>query len=405
MTSLFSLRARWVLPVDRPPIDGGVVTIADGLIATVGTSTEGPVEDLGDVALLPGLVNAHTHLEFSELQKPLGQPGMAFPDWIRLVIASRHRTRRDPQRAIQTGLQESQRLGVTLIGDIATESIAGASTAPQPYVVGFQEVIGFSAARTDSVLAEVTQRLAESDTVSAHRGISPHAPYTVHPLLFEHLIDLACEQQIAVAMHLAESPEELELLANGSGPFQQLLEERSMWDRHAISPNSRPLDYLKVLAQAPRAIVVHGNYLTSEEIEYVAERRERMSIVYCPRTHAYFSHSAYPLEQMLSAGVRVALGTDSCASNPDLCLLGEMRGMTQKHQSISPEQILRMGTLSGAEALGLADVSGSLTPGKWANLIAMPCEAKTSDPIAAIFADSTMPVTTFIRGQCLPRML
>jgi len=388
-----------VLPIDRPPIDGGVVTITDGLIAAVGTSVEGPVEDLGEVALLPGLVNAHTHLEFSELEKPLGQPGMAFPDWIRLVIASRHHTRRDPQQAIQAGLQESQRLGVTLIGDIATESIASDSAAAQPYVVGFQEAIGFSAGRTDSVLAEVTRRLGASNNVSAHRGISPHAPYTVHPLLLEHLVDLACDQQIAVAMHLAESPEELELLANGSGPFQQLLEERSMWDRDAIAPNSRPLDYLQVLARAPRSIVVHGNYLTSEEIEYVAERRERMSIVYCPRTHAYFGHSAYPLEQMLSAGVRVALGTDSCASNPDLSLLGEMRHIVHSHQWISPDQILRMGTLSGAESLGLADVTGSLTPGKWANLIVVPCEAKTPDPIEAILNGTAMPSKTWNRGQ------
>ena len=134
-------------------------------------------------------------------------------------------------------------------------------------------------------------------STSCSRGISPHAPYTVHPGLLKRLVALAVEKKLPVAMHLAESREELELLATGTGPFRDLLVDRSMWDTEAIPLGSTPLDYLRTLAEAPRALVIHGNNLSDEEIGFLAAHRERMSVVYCPRTHAYFGHDPYPLEQ------------------------------------------------------------------------------------------------------------
>ncbi len=402
----FSLTARWVLPIDGDPLEGAVVTIDDGVIVAVGdrsTAAE-PVQDLGDVVLLPGLVNAHTHLEFSQLRQPLGTPGMSLPDWIRLVIADRKRASRDPQASIVAGLRESLACGVTALGDIATSPQSDLSQ-PLPHLLAFQEVIGFSAARLESAFAEVRQRLSDSrdstsrrsacDTLSA-TGISPHAPYTVHPQLLELLVDEARSQDLPVAMHLAESPAELELLADGTGPLRELLEERSMWDAAAIPPGSIPLDYLRVLARAPRAIVVHGNYLSAAEIEFVARQRARMSVVYCPRTHTYFQHAPYPLNTMLAAGVRVALGTDSRASNPDLCLLNEMRCVAQRH-GLSPTEIVRLGTLSGAEALGWSSRIGSIRPGKWADLIAVPCGAV--DPAEAVLQQEGPPIYVWLRGQ------
>src|SRR6185295_17366822 len=120
--------------------------------------------------------------------------------------------------------------------------------------------------------------------------------------------------------------------------FKTLLEERSMWDEGAIPLNSRQLDYLRMLAEAPSSLIIHGNYLDQEELEFIGAHRSRMSLVYCPRTHAYFFHSAYPLGQALSAGVRVALGTDSRASNPDLSLLGEMRHIARAHPPIAAQE-------------------------------------------------------------------
>src|SRR5205823_10181172 len=116
----------------------------------------------------------------------------------------------------------------------------------------------------------------------------------------------------------------------------------------------RPLDYLQTLATAHRALVIHGNYLAADEIQLLAAHRDCMSVVYCPRTHAYFGHEHYPLSQMLAAGVRVAVGTDSRASNPDLRLLAELRYIARHHPAIPRDVILRQGTLAGAEALGIA---------------------------------------------------
>jgi cytosine/adenosine deaminase-related metal-dependent hydrolase len=237
-------------------------------------------------------------------------------------------------------------------------------------------------------------------------GLSPHAPYTVSPALLTSLLTLARQRNLPVAMHVAESADELELLANGTGRFQQLLDERSMWDPSAISHGSAPFDYLQVLATAPRALVIHGNYLDRDEHEFLATHSDRMSLVYCPRTHAYFDHPPYPLSEILAAGVRVALGTDSRASNPDLSVLAEMRYAAKSHAHVAPGAILRMSTLSGAEALGREQECGSITPGKLAHLAAIPVEPYSyrnpGDLLEEILWAETAPSATWYRGQQLP---
>ena len=166
-------------------------------------------------------------------------------------------------------------------------------------------------------------------------------------------------------MHLAESREELELLADGAATFRELLEERSMWDAAAIPARHRGRSIIcGVLAEAPRSLVIHGNYLAGDEIAFLGQRRETMSVVYCPRTHAYFGHEPYPLEAMLAAGVRVALGTDSRASNPDLELAG--RDAIRRDASFPTDRRRPRGCgwrrFDAAEALGVGDEVGSLTP-------------------------------------------
>lgn len=390
-----SIKARVVFPVCRPPIAGGVVTIDGQRIVEVGTNTSaGEVIDLGSSALLPGFVNAHTHLEFSDLQQPLGTPGMPLVEWIRLVIAQRKRKDNSQGQSLLRGLLESRTAGVTTIGDIATstDDLAG-GTIDATY---FHEVIGFSLPRAESALNAVFGKSALNPRLLAVRGghskydtrhgISPHAPYTVSPRLVYELVLAARERSMPMAMHLAESREELELLRDGAGPFQELLEERSMWDPDAIPAGSRPLDYLKLLADAPQSLVIHGNYLTDDELEFVGERRDRMSLVYCPRTHKYFQHAPYPLQKALAAGARVALGTDSRASNPDLNLLMEMRFVARAYPQVSPQDVIRMGTIFGAEALGRASEFGSLTVGKIANMVVVPLAEDASSGVDELLA-------------------
>jgi cytosine/adenosine deaminase-related metal-dependent hydrolase len=417
---LFSLQARVVFPVDRPPIEQGVVTIDAERIVAVGISAIGdePVHDLGDVALLPGLVNAHTHLEFSDLAQPLGKPGMALADWIPFVLAHRRGRDANPQAAIAAGMQESLRSGVTTIGEIATAGAAAYANLISPDVNLLIEAIGFSGARAESALQAAIQQLDafewEFGAVGGslgepgiQLGLSPHAPYTVSPALLSSLVTLARKRNLSVAMHIAESTDELELLDCGTGRFQQLLDERSMWDATAIPRGSSPFDYLRLLAQAPRALVIHGNYLDRDEHEFLATHRDRMSLVYCPRTHAYFCHSPYPLSELLAAGVRVALGTDSRASNPDLSLLAEMRHVARAHPGIALTAILRMGTLSGAEALGRERECGSITAGKLANLVAvrlsLGANGEPADVLDAILSSVATTSAIWYRGREMPQ--
>jgi aminodeoxyfutalosine deaminase len=407
----FSLQARVVFPVDRPPIEHGFVTIEDDRILAVGAKFDcGKAIDLGPVALLPGLVNAHTHLEFSYLRQPLGKQGVTLPEWIRLIIAERGRADISPLVSFVSGLQECGSCGVTSLCDIATDIPLVDGNLEITYAA---EVIGFSRARAASSLSAVIERLNKLRELDAgftvtighgvKFGISPHAPYTVSPDLLHQLVMLARERSLPLVMHLAESVEELEFLKSGTGPFQELLVERSMWDEEAVPRGSRPLDYLQTLADASRALVVHGNYLDDEELAFLGTNRKQMSLVYCPRTHAYFEHAPYPLEKALEAGVRIVLGTDSRASNPDLDLLAEMRYVARTRSSIDPNDVLRMGTLAGAEALGRSDEAGSITPGKLANLVAVPlgddARGHPNDMLAAIFANDKSVSAVWLRGR------
>lgn len=391
-------KARWVFPVAALPIEGGVVTVRNGVLVAVGAAAEAPVVDLGDVAILPGLVNAHTHLEFSELEQPLGEPGMVFPEWIREVIAWRRQrdateesSRERRRAAVECGLRESAALGVTALGEIAAPGWASepfAATSLDCTI--FQELLGLEPQRHEELAQLAHAHIAAGTQAQDWRpALSPHAPYTAPLALVEAAAALSQHAGAPLAMHLAESWEEIELLASGSGPFAEFLGGVAAWMPSAIPRGLRPRDYLERLAAAARALVIHGNYLDDEEIAWIAGRAERMSIVFCPRTHAYFQHGRYPLEAMLAAGARVALGTDSRASNPDLSLFEEMRFVAQRFPAVSPAAVLNMGTQAGAEALGLADHYGSLVPGRRADLAIVRLSARTAaDPHELLFDDA-----------------
>ncbi|HEY4313287.1 MAG TPA: amidohydrolase family protein [Pirellulales bacterium] len=361
--------------------------------------------DLGNVAIVPGLINAHTHLEFSDCRQPLGQSGMPLPDWLRMVIAARRDAGGNTSAAIAAGLAESLRAGTTTLGEIATDGWTAESLATAPLdLVAFYELRGLLAERVPERLAAAEYLVelaaaARHDHTDWHAGLSPHAPYSVHPELLVGLVRLANERRLPVAMHLAESREELELLAAGSGPFRSFLEELGVWEPTAFSHGTLPLAYLQVLAAAPRALVIHGNYLSDIELEYLAVHSERMSLVYCPRTHAYFGHDRHPLPRLMALGAAVALGTDSRASNPDLSMLAEMRHVARTFPEIAPADVLWLGTAAGAHALGRDADVGTLETGKLANLavIELP-HHDAADPHELLF-DATLPVVaTFYRG-------
>ena len=391
-----ALRARWIFPIEQPPLRDGVVEIHSDQIAAVRPYRAGEeVDDLGDVALLPGLVNAHTHLEFSGLSQPLGQPLMAFPDWIGLVIDYRRsQTKSDTQsqsEAVRQGLKESQAAGVAVLGEITTYPPLE-SSASWPLQVVLAELLGLATDRIEPLWQRAQSHLADAGSFGHVLGISPHAPYTVHPELLERVCQLSAERQFPVAMHLAESLEEIELLQSGSGRLVELLESLRAFPRSVISRGTKPLHYLQVLAKAARALVIHGNYLLQEEIAFLGQRSETMSVVYCPRTHAYFNAGDYPLAEMLAHNVNVCVGTDSRATNPDLSLFEELRFVAQRHPRVTLEGVLYLGTQAGADALGLGDRFGSIAPGKSARFTRVELKSvEADDPHELLFNAGTVP--------------
>jgi cytosine/adenosine deaminase-related metal-dependent hydrolase len=404
-----TFRAEWVLPVDQPPIENGYVSVCGDRIAEVGiwsqrnqgvtASGKGPI-DLGKVALIPAMVNAHTHLEFSDLRQPLGQPGIEFTAWLELLMQYRRNqllTGLDKRSAIIGGIRESAAAGVGQLAEIASTPVsfsdyfqgAGHSADRCPIeLTVFYEQLGRRGALFNQSLGAV-DRFFHSGQLGHSLGISPHAPYSVHPDLLKMLIASANRYRVAVAMHLAETEAERELLENRRGPFVDFLQGLGVWERSRFFPKTSIRQLLQLLAAAPRALIIHGNYLSAREIEFVGRNRDRMGVVFCPRTHRYFQHRPYPLRQLLDAGIDVALGTDSRASNPDLNLFQDLRTVAEDFPELNPLEILKLGTWNGAVVLGKQRSLGSLATGKQARLCLMEPHGSSGRKFDWIFDPST----------------
>lgn len=375
-------QARWVFPVAGPPLADAIIEIEGARIAAVYAGDHPAAIDLGNVALIPGLVNAHTHLEFSQLSAPL-KPAAPFTDWIRAIMKSRFETEQPVSERIQQGIVECMSAGTTSVGEIATseESLRLFNADSEvPRAVVFRECLGFTPDRMagqEQVAAEFLAEPIRSE--AAERlcpGLSPHAPYSVHPDLYLKLVQQARDQGVPVAVHLGETRAEYDLLERKEGAFVDLLSELGLWDPGILKDGMWMIDYLAPLAELPSALAVHGNYFGPTECEFL-RGAPSISVVYCPRTHRYFGHPEHPWLTMIEQGINVALGTDSRASNPDLSLWKELQFLHEICPRVATELILECGTLAGARALGFAEEAGSLEVGKAADLamIQLPDEA------------------------------
>jgi cytosine/adenosine deaminase-related metal-dependent hydrolase len=405
----WTLTARWIFPVSGPPIPGGLVTIAGDRILAVGPFGKRLAEmDLGDVAILPGFVNAHTHLDLSGLRGKC-PPSADFTAWLRQVIAHRRSTTPEQTEAdIRAGLAECLQHGTTLIGDISAQGRSSwpvLRNAPIRSVV-FYELLGLTEDRADEALEAAhhwlhvfTAPVNPSDRICLP-GLSPHAPYSFRNNFFAPATLLARRQGCPLAIHLAESRDELELLNHRRGPFVQFLKELQVWDPDGLVTSPEEVVRLcgiPVRGNTMPILFIHGNYLPID-----TAIPANASIVYCPRTHTAFGHAPHPFRSFLDRGVRVALGTDSLASNPDLSILAEMRHLHQHHPDVPGDVLLRMATLSGAEALGWADTTGSLEAGKSADLVVVPLATSEEKDPYKLFLESDSPVQgVLFRGQWL----
>jgi cytosine/adenosine deaminase-related metal-dependent hydrolase len=396
----YTITARWIFPVDQPPLARGTVTIQGDQITAVDRHGMRTADtDFGNAAILPGFVNAHTHLDLSDA---LGQcpPTPDFTAWLRSVIAHRRRqTPADVANAIDVGLSQCLRYGTTLVGDISAAGLSWRQLAEAPLrAVVFLELLGLTQERAEHAFSSAQQWLADGpQTPTCRPGLSPHAPYSARASLLD---DLRRESmagpggrrgQVPLAMHLAESEAELELLRDHKSPFVDFLTELGVWDPSGLARDAQQVAHA---LSSRRTLFVHGNYLPADvDIGEAA-------LVYCPRTHAAFGHKPYPLQTFLQRGSRVALGTDSLASSPDLDMLAEARFVRRLFPDVPGATILKMATLNGASVLSWAEETGSLTPGKSADLVILPLpDVETGDPHDLVL-ESPLPIrATMFRGQ------
>ena len=368
-------RAAWVCPIDRPPIKDGVVEVADGRIVGVNSrQPDAAVRDLGNVALMPGLINAHVHLELSWLRGRV-PPADRFTDWVRKLIPARGGVEQpgDPNvvQFIEQAIVELRASGTVAIGDISNSLASpGLMAAAGLRGVVFHELLGFK--ERDG--AVVTASRKARTTAALHAvpvSIAPHAPYSTSPELFQAIraeVDTsACR---ITTVHLGESPEEVEFLAEGAGPWRRMLEVIGAWRDDWQVPACGPVAYLDGLGVIDeRTLVVHAVQLVDQELARLAAIGA--TLVTCPRSNRWVGVGAPPIERFYGSGVAVAVGTDSLASVEDLNLFAELHAMHTLAPSVAPRRILESATLVGAKALGLEGELGSLTAGKRASLIAV----------------------------------
>ena len=313
---------------------------------------------------------------------------MEFTQWIGEVIKFRFSGERvTKSEAIRMGLEQSVRHGVAALGEIATaplvvENYLTALHYPLRLRVFFEQlgsddsVFEQKAVELEKFFDQAKEALSPEQLTAA---VSPHAPYSVGDRLLDQLTGFAKMQGASVAMHVAETLAERAFVESKTGPFLEMLKSMGVWRPEAYGDYGSIMAILEKLSECKSSLVVHGNFLTDAELDFIASQRAKMSIVFCPRTHAYFQHTRYPLEEILERGINVAIGTDSCASNPDLDLGEELIEIHRRHPDVAPETVLQMGTTNGAIALGLDESFGGLVQGQTAHFCVRPV-ADTSAP-------------------------
>jgi cytosine/adenosine deaminase-related metal-dependent hydrolase len=391
--------APWILPIVGPPIRNGFVTVESDRIAAVGERVPADALPLGDVAVLPALVNAHTHLELSYLHERV-PPSASFNQWV-MTLMSLRRDYPDPSappiiEAARQAIADARASGTGLLGDVSNTlvTVPLLREAAMPAQV-FYELIGFT--HPDPV-ARVREARAAADAVGIDSGVrislAPHAPYSVSPALFMAIrADVDAHRDSVTSVHLGESAAEVELLLRGSGPARDMLERLGVWSDQWQIPEVSPTEYVAAFGfLGPDSLVVHGVQFTRADL--VRVKTAGSPLVSCPRSNIYVGVGAPPLESFYASGVPIAFGTDSLASVADLNMFAELAEARRIAPAVPARELLRSATLTGAHALRYDDDYGSIEAGKRAALIAVRVPAHVVDVeeylVGGVKADAVM---------------
>jgi aminodeoxyfutalosine deaminase len=405
--------------MDRPVLRDGGVAFRDGVILAVGLASEiqrryadATITRLPATILLPGLINAHVHLELSS-HTP-GSPPKTFVDWLVRLIPRQPQSQQQLQQAteaaINKGVHQCLRFGVTTVGDISRLcSLTRPLLKKTPLrVISFGEVLAMAQRR--GLLEERLSTAADAtnQTSRLRVGISPHAPYSVEAQGYRRCLEAARSPEreientkgsrpLPLSTHLAESRDESEFLASHTGPFRELWNQIGGWDDRVCTFTGGPIRFAQSLGLLDYpTVLAHVNYCNDEELALLS--RGQASVVYCPRTHAYFRHPPHRWRDMLAAGINVAIGTDSTASSPDLNLVDDLRLVHQIAPDVPAELLWEMVTIRAARALGMDQHVGTLSPGKAADLVAFPATS-TTPPLVQILEDPTLPKVVWCAGE------
>ena len=390
-TKPFALRARVILPLSQPALEDGAVFVSRGRIAAVGRwrdlrhKAPPRVHDLGDAVVLPGLINAHCHLDYTDMAGAIPPP-KAFLDWIEAIIALKAAwSYSDYAQSWLKGAKQLLRTGCTTVADIEAvpELLPEAWSATPLRVHSFLELLSVRRRQPPAaLLRQAARKIRELPAGRSRAALSPHALYTTNPELLKLARRAARRSRWPLAMHVAESAAELEMFQHARGPLFRWLRRngRDMADCGHHSP-VQLLAALKLLG--PRLLAVHVNHLAPGDADLLA--RARASVVHCPRSHAYFRHAAFPFAALHDAGVNLCLGTDSLASiavenrrQPELDLFAELRAFAAKQPGLAPEEFLDLVTRNPAAALGERGRLGELSRRAHADLLVLRSAASTA---------------------------
>jgi cytosine/adenosine deaminase-related metal-dependent hydrolase len=400
------LAARWVLPISGAPIEFGALLIdADGRIQSVGPDrevprpTEVPSLAFEDAALLPGLINTHTHLELTGFERLI--PAADFPAWIRRLRELKATRALDQYlNAARQGLADCYAAGVTTVADTGDSgSVIRVLAEAEGSGIAYQEVFGPHPRQLEESLRDLKRAVRDLSKLANGRvrlGVSPHAPYTVSGPLLRAVAAWSRTEHLPLAVHVAESKAESELLLTGSGPFAEA------WRTRGIPPPSScgksPIDWLAdhgVLS--PLCLCIHAVQVGINDIRRIAEAGA--AVAHCPLSNQAHGHGLAPLQQLLQAGIHVGLGTDSVASVGRLDLLAEAR-LAGRHASLGAEALLELCTLAGARALNLSAELGSLEPGKWGDCTVIRLPRQDGTPSERVLASGPGDVLrTYVGGR------
>jgi len=398
------IRAKTVVTMDGPPIENGAVVVAGGKIAEVGTWNEirrqnsGAVTDLGEQILLPGLINAHCHLEYTLLRGSIPRPA-SFTAWIREINARKAALKADDyQRSIKAGFSEAAGFGTTTLANLEAfpELLRGMETPPMR-AWWFAEMIDISRKVSASELYEEIDGAVRDAGWHGGAGLAPHAPFSASESLYAEAIAVAERFDIPLTTHLAESEEEMQMYRDRSGPLFEFL--RGLGRPMNDCGDGTPLaTILRRSELNERWIVAHLNELAPDDFQLLGRAR-KFHIAHCPRSHAYFNHSPFPLQRLRGLEFNICLGTDSLASNESLSLFAEMRQLRKIEPSLSPRELVEMVTINPAAALKQSDTLGRIRSGFDADLIALPSPRGNGDTLEHVLAFDTRVPWTMIAGH------